>query len=69
MLTLKSVASLRQGAILWDKGKGGVPGFGARRQKGDTVAYVLKYRTAASRQRWHTIGRHGAPWTPDMATH
>jgi integrase len=67
MLTLKSVASLRQGAVLWDKGKGGVPGFGARRQKGDTVAYVLKYRTAASRQRWHTIGRHGAPWTPDMA--
>jgi integrase len=28
---------------------------------------VLKYRTAPGRQRWHTIGRHGAPWTPDLA--
>jgi integrase len=31
------------------------------------VAYVLKFRTAEGRQRWHTIGRHGAPWTPDTA--
>jgi hypothetical protein len=54
MITIKTMASLRQGAILWDWGKGEVPGFGARRQKGDTVAYVLKYRTAASRQRWYT---------------
>jgi integrase len=29
--------------------------------------YMLKYRTVDGRQRWHTIGRHGAPWTPDMA--
>ena len=32
-----------------------------------TVVYILKYRTLDGRQRWHTIGRHGAPWTPDMA--
>jgi integrase len=44
-----------------------VTGFGARRQKGQGISYVLKYRTADGRQRWHTIGRHGAPWTPDMA--
>jgi integrase len=25
------------------------------------------YRTAEGRQRWHTIGRHGAPWTPETA--
>ena len=31
------------------------------------VSYVLKYRTADGRQRWQTIGRHGAPWTPDTA--
>jgi hypothetical protein len=31
------------------------------------VAYVVKYRTADGRQRWATIGRHGAPWTPEMA--
>ena len=67
MITLKSIASLRPNSTIWDTGKGGVPGFGARRQKGEAVAYFLKYRTAAGRQRWHTIGRHGAPWTPDMA--
>ena len=31
------------------------------------MSYVLLYRTADGRQRWHTIGRHGAPWTPDTA--
>jgi site-specific recombinase XerD len=67
MLTLKAIASLQPNSILWDRGKGAVTGFGARRQKGEAVTYLLKYRTAASRQRWHTIGRHGAPWTPDMA--
>ena len=29
--------------------------------------YALKYRTSEGRQRWLTIGRHGAPWTPDTA--
>jgi hypothetical protein len=49
--------------IAWDSA---VVGFGARRQR-DAVTYVLKYRTVGGRQRWHTIGRHGAPWTPDTA--
>jgi hypothetical protein len=48
-------------------GNTAVAGFGARRQKGGAVAYVLKYRNAAGRQCWYTIGRHGAPWTPDTA--
>jgi Arm DNA-binding domain len=67
MLTLKKIAAIRPGATLWDDGKGSVAGFGARRQKGTAISYVLKYRTADGRQRWLTIGRHGAPWTPDMA--
>ena len=67
MITIKSIAAIPPGKTVWDKGKGAVAGFGARRQKGEAVAYVLKYRTAAARQRWHTIGRHGAPWTPDLA--
>jgi hypothetical protein len=68
MLTLKTIESLQPDSILWDHGKGAVTGFGVRRQKGDAATYVLKYRTtAAGRQRWHTIGRHGAPRTPDMA--
>jgi integrase len=61
---LNDVRNLPPGHVVWDKK---VPGFGARRQKGAAVAYVLFYRTADGRQRWHTIGRHGAPWTPDAA--
>ena len=61
---LKEIRSLGPGETIWDAG---VPSFGARRQKGSAVAYVLKFRTAEGRQRWHTIGRHGAPWTPDTA--
>jgi integrase len=61
---LRDVRALKPGEIVWDTV---VPGFAARRQKGAAIAYILKYRTDAGRQRWHTIGRHGAPWTPDMA--
>jgi integrase len=61
---LRDVRALLPGETRWD---GAVRGFGIRRQKGDAVAYVVFYRTREGRQRWHTIGRHGAPWTPDTA--
>src|SRR5262245_53337952 len=61
---LREIRELAPAETVWDAA---VPGFGARRQKGKAVAYVLKFRTAEGRQRWHTIGRHGAPWTPDKA--
>ena len=61
---LRDVRALQPGETVWDAT---VPGFGARRQKSDAVAYVLLYRAAERRQRWHTIGRHGAPWTPERA--
>lgn len=61
---LREVRALALGQSVWDAA---VPGFGARRQKSEAVAYVLFYRTAEGRQRWHTIGRHGAPWTPEKA--
>ena len=61
---LREVRALKPGETVWDSA---LPGFGARRQMGDVVAYVLKSRTTEGRQRWHTIGRHGAPWTPDTA--
>ena len=61
---LKEVRSLGPGETIWDAA---VAGFGARRQTGVSVAYVLFYRTDEGRQRWHTIGRHGSPWTPDSA--
>lgn len=61
---LRDIRALREGETIWD---GSVAGFGARRQKGSSVAYILKYRTAEGRQRWFTIGRHGSPWTPETA--
>src|SRR6516162_8402417 len=62
---LREVRALGPGEIAWDSG---LPGFAARRQRSDAVSYFLKYRTSAGRQqRWHTIGRHGAPWTPETA--
>jgi integrase len=61
---LKEIRALEPNKVIWDSA---VPSFGARRQKGPSVAYILKFRTADGRQRWHTIGRHGAPWTPDSA--
>jgi integrase len=61
---LREIRSLQPGETIWDAT---IPGFGARRQRSPAVSYVLIYRTGNGRQRWHTIGRHGAPWTPDMA--
>jgi integrase len=67
LITIQTIKNIRPNSTIWDEGKGAVTGFGARRQKGDALAYVVKYRTADGRQRWATIGRHGAPWTPDLA--
>lgn len=67
MITLKTIDAIQPGQTVWDDGKGAVPGFGARRQKGAAITYALKYRTSDGRQRWQTIGRHGAPWTPETA--
>jgi integrase len=61
---VRQVRALEPGQVNWDAA---VPGFGIRRQKSEAVAYVLLYRTRDGRQRWYTIGRHGAPWTPEMA--
>ena len=61
---LRQIRSLQNGKVIWDAV---VPGFGARRQHGRAVSYFLYYRTQAGRQRWFTIGRHGAPYTPDTA--
>jgi integrase len=63
---LRQVRALRPGDIVWDAS---LPGFGARRQRSEAVSYVLFYRTTEGRQRWFTIGRHGAPWTPESARH
>jgi len=61
---LRQIRALKRGGIIWDTS---LPGFGARRQRGEAISYVLFYRTKEGRQRWFTIGRHGAPWTPESA--
>ena len=63
-LGLRHVRALEPGEVAWDPT---LPGFGARRQRSEAVSYVLFYRTREGRQRWYTIGRHGAPWTPETA--
>jgi integrase len=61
---LREVRALGPGEIIWDAA---VSGFHARRQRGSAVTYAVFYRTKEGRQRWNKIGRHGAPWTPEMA--
>ena len=61
---LSEIRQLDPGEIIWDTT---VRGFHARRQRGPAVTYAVFYRTKEGRQRWHKIGRHGAPWTPEKA--
>jgi integrase len=61
---LREVRALGPNEIVWDAA---VAGFHARRQRGPAVTYAVFYRTKEARQRWHKIGRHGAPWTPEKA--
>ena len=65
-ITKKTVDSLKADSErnpLWDDE---IKGFGVRCRPSGAKTYVLKYRVG-SRQRWETIGRHGSPWTPEMA--
>jgi integrase len=61
-ITRKAIEGLADGQITWDTE---LRGFGAR-GRGTGVYYVLKARVQG-RQRWFTIGKHGAPWTPETA--
>jgi hypothetical protein len=61
-ITKRAVDSLEDG-VLWDPE---LRGFGVRVRKPGGKFYVLKFRSGR-KQRWHTIGRHGSPWTPEQA--
>jgi len=61
-VTKARVDKLEAGDVLWDAE---LRGFGVRHRQ-HTTSYILKYR-AAGRQRIVTIGKHGSPWTPEMA--
>ena len=60
-ISKRVVDSLTSG-IVWDSE---LKGFGVR-CRGLGKHYVLKMRVG-SRQHWISIGRHGSPWTPDLA--
>ncbi|MGY3529817.1 MULTISPECIES: tyrosine-type recombinase/integrase [Bradyrhizobium] len=65
-ITIRAVQALKPGEAIWDADhRQAVRGFGVRRQR-DQATYVLKYRVFG-RQRFITIGPHGAPWTPELA--
>ena len=61
-ITKLLVDRLKSGCTVWDND---CRGFGVRRQVRD-ASYILKVRVHG-RQRFLTIGKHGAPWTPETA--
>jgi integrase len=71
-ITKRSVDALKPAdggaeAVLWDTE---VKGFGVRVQRGGSKSYILHYRGGIGRGatlRKLTIGRHGSPWTAEMA--
>jgi integrase len=62
-ITKTKVERLEPGDWIWDTE---VKGFGARGQP-DGKFYCLRYRLMNGKQRVYSIGRHGSPWTPDLA--
>src|SRR5262249_2180786 len=66
-LTKRSVDALKPATgrhtFVWDDE---LRGFGVRCLPSGLKVYVLKYRTDGGRQRWLTIGQHGA-LTPEQA--
>src|SRR6516225_10275770 len=71
-ITKRAVDVLRPTAdgrevVLWDAE---LKGFGVRVQRGSVKSYILHYRVGTGRGaalRKLTIGKHGSPWTPEMA--
>jgi integrase len=69
-LTKREVDAAKPGGrdrCLWDAE---VKGFGLRVRPSGVRVYILQYRAGIGRQaplRRYTIGKHGAPWTPEQA--
>src|SRR5262249_60374014 len=61
-ITMRIVAGLAPGSYVSDAI---VQGFGERRQK-DGAYYYLRFRRNGE-QYMRSIGRHGSPWTPELA--
>src|SRR5438132_2813223 len=61
--TVDALTSTRSNVLLWDAQ---LPRFGLKVTLAGAKVYVVQYRVGR-RLRRYTIGRHGAPWTPDTA--
>jgi hypothetical protein len=61
-ITKVVVDRLQPGQKAWDIE---TTGFGVRCQRKYKV-FILKYRFLG-RPRWYTIGKHGSPWTVELA--
>lgn len=61
-ITKSAVDKVQPGETIWDTE---IKGFGVRCQKSHK-SYLLKC-TLNGRQKWITIGKHGSPWTPELA--
>ena len=64
--TIKSMAKTDRTEFLWDNE---VAGFGLRMTSTGAKSYVYQYRMGGreAAKRRYTIGKHGSPWTPDLA--
>ena len=65
-LTLRSIAGAEPRAAPYILSDAELPGFSLRVLPAGGKHYILRYRTGGQR-RLFTIGRHGAPWTPESA--
>ena len=65
-LTKRAIDGLKPAAERYTVWHTDVSGFELRVAPAGERVYVLKYRVDGQ-QRWYTIGRHGSPWTPEMA--
>lgn len=64
--TIASIESLPPNHTLYDDANKGL-GLLARRQRSEAITYSIEYRDGQGGTRWYKIGRHGVPWTPEMA--
>lgn len=65
-VTIERIKKLPEGQTLWDIE---LKGFGCKNNKG-CKSFLLKYRSGkgrTARQHLYTIGKLGAPWTPETA--
>jgi hypothetical protein len=66
-LSLRDLRSVQPGQTIWD---GSVSGFGARRQRGGVISYIVVYRTREGSQFTYIAAYPKAPvrsWPIDLA--